>query len=63
MTENVDPIPGDPDFPWEPPLAGSELEHLIGMLDRLRWTFRWKASGLDSDGLSKRLGPSALTLG
>ncbi len=63
MTEHVDPIPGHPDFPWEPPLAGSELEHLVGMLDRLRWTFRWKASGLDADGLAKRLGPSALTLG
>lgn len=33
------------------------------MLDRLRWTFRWKASGLDAVGLSKGLGPSALTLG
>jgi hypothetical protein len=31
------------DYPWEPPLAGSEAEHLVGALDRLRWTFRWKA--------------------
>lgn len=63
MTQTTDPIPGHPDLPWEPPLAGTELEHLLGMLDRLRWTFRWKASGLDADGLNKRLGPSALTLG
>ena len=29
------------DMPWEPPLAGSEVEHLVGALDRLRTTFRW----------------------
>jgi hypothetical protein len=27
------------DTPWEPPLAGTEAEHLIGALDRLRATF------------------------
>lgn len=48
---------------WEPPLAGSEVEHLTGALDRLRTTFRWKAGGLDAVGLGARLGPSALTLG
>ena len=49
--------------PWEPPLSGSEAEHVLGALDRLRWTFRWKADGLSPAGLSARLGPSALTLG
>ncbi|WP_018684911.1 DUF664 domain-containing protein [Actinokineospora enzanensis] len=49
--------------PWEPPLAGSEEEHLLGALDRLRATFHWKVDGLDADGLRVRLGPSALTLG
>ena len=63
MKQTPDPIAGDPRFPWEPPLAGTELEHLLGMLNRLRWTFRWKASGLDAEGLNKRLGPSELTLG
>ena len=63
MTQTTDPIAGDPRFPWEPPLAGTEVEHLLGMLNRLRWTFRWKASGLDAEGLNKRLGPSELTLG
>jgi hypothetical protein len=29
--------------PWEPPLAGTEVEQLTGALDRLRTTFRWKA--------------------
>lgn len=31
---------------WEPPLAGSEETQLIGALERLRTTFRWKADGL-----------------
>jgi len=51
------------DFPWEPPLAGSEVEYLVGALDRLRATFRWKADGLDAAGLQARLGASSLTLG
>jgi hypothetical protein len=49
--------------PWEPPLAGTETEHLLGALDRLRTTFRWKAGGLDAAGLQTRLGASTLTLG
>ena len=36
---------------WEPPLAGSEVEQVLGALDRLRATFRWKAGGLDAPGL------------
>ena len=51
------------DFPWEPPVAGTETEHLVGALDRLRTTFRWKADDLDATGLQTRLGASALTLG
>lgn len=53
----------DDDRPWEPPLAGSEVEHLLGALDRQRMTFRWKADGLDAAGLATRVGGSALTLG
>ena len=49
--------------PWEPPIAGTEAEHLFGALDRLRATFRWKADGLDSAGLDTRVGASTLTLG
>jgi hypothetical protein len=49
--------------PWEPPLAGSELEHLVGALERLRTTFRWKADDLDAAGLQTRIGASALTIG
>lgn len=51
------------DTPWEPPLAGSELEHLTGALDRLRTTFRWKADDLDAVGLAARVGASSLTIG
>ncbi len=51
------------DTPWEPPLAGSELEHLVGALERLRTTFRWKADDLDAAGLQTRIGASALTIG
>jgi hypothetical protein len=60
MTE-PGPLPDTP--PWEPPLAGSEVEHLLGSLDRLRATFRWKAGGLDAAGLAARQLPSDLTLG
>ena len=40
----------DDDTPWEPPLAGTEVEQLLGALNRLRTTFRWKADGLDAAG-------------
>lgn len=53
----------DDDTPWEPPVAGTEAAQVLGALDRLRWTFRWKADGLDADGLGQRIGTSTLTLG
>jgi hypothetical protein len=49
--------------PWQPPLAGTEAEHLVGALERLRATFRWKADGLDAAGLGAPVGASTLTLG
>ncbi len=51
------------DYWWEPPIAGTEAEHLVGALDRLRTTFRWKADDLDAAGLQARIGASSLTLG
>ena len=48
---------------WEPPFAASPTEHLVAALDRQRATFRWKADGLDADGLALRIGASALTIG
>jgi len=49
--------------PWEPPLAGTETEQLLGALERLRMTFRWKTDDLDAAGLQARIGVSTLTLG
>src|SRR3954467_7400420 len=69
MTETTTETTTEPDtttgtdFPWEPPLAGTEPEHLLGALDRLRTTFRWKADDLDAAGLRARIGASPLTLG
>jgi len=51
------------DCPWEPPIAGTETEHIMGALDRLRTTFRWKADDLDAAGLQTRIGASSLTIG
>ena len=51
------------DTPWEPPTAGTETEQLLGAVDRLRTTFRWKADDLDAAGLRTRIGASTLTLG
>ena len=44
-------------------MAGDEVAHLLGALDRQRLTFRWKVDGLDADGLASRVGVSQLTLG
>ncbi len=44
-------------------MSGTEVEHLLGALDRMRTTFRWKADALDGDGLQARVGRSELTLG
>jgi hypothetical protein len=49
--------------PWEPPLAGSEADQLVGALERLRATFRWKSDGLDAAGLQVGIGRSVITLG
>jgi Protein of unknown function (DUF664) len=53
----------DSEYPWEPPLAGTEIEQLAGALERLRTTFRWKADDLGAAGLQGRIGSSSLTLG
>jgi hypothetical protein len=44
-------------------MAGTEVAHLTGALDRLRTTFRFKADDLDAAGLQVRIGASSLTLG
>lgn len=49
--------------PWEPPLAGTEAEHLVAMLERQRATFRWKLDGLGLAGLRSGIPSSRLTPG
>ncbi|CAB4926386.1 unannotated protein [freshwater metagenome] len=49
--------------PWEPPIDGTEAEHLLGALRRQRTTLRWKAGGLDEVGLRHRIASSHLSLG
>lgn len=47
----------------EPPFAGSEIDSLVGALERQRRTLAWKCGDLDAAGMRVRLGPSAITLG
>ena len=52
------------DFPRpDPPLAGSEVETLLGFLDFQRATLAWKCAGLSDDQLHAHLDPTAMTLG
>ena len=47
----------------EPPVAGNEVDTLLGSLERQRRTFAWKCGNLDEAGLRATLGPSSMTLG
>jgi len=51
------------DLPQEPPVAGTEIDTLLGALERQRGYLAWKCGGLDGAGLRATLGPSAMTLG
>ncbi len=57
MTNNTEPIL------LEAPANGTEIETLVGSLERQRRIFAWKCGGLDAEGLRTRLQPSAMTLG
>ena len=46
----------------EPPLAGSEVETLLGFLDYQRATLAWKCAGLDDEQLRIALHPTSMTL-
>ena len=48
---------------WEPPMAASEVEHVLATIKRLRTTFRWKVSGVNHEGMTYRIGQGNLTLG
>jgi len=47
----------------EPPIAGSELDTMLGSLERQRRTFAWKCTGLSHQQLGAVLAPSAITIG
>ena len=46
----------------ELPVAGSEVDTLLGALDRNRRTFAWKCFGLSAEEMRRTLGPSTMTL-
>jgi uncharacterized damage-inducible protein DinB len=46
----------------ELPVAGSEIDTLLGALDRNRRTFAWKCFGLSAEEMRRTLGPSTMTL-
>lgn len=47
----------------DPPISGSEIDTLVGALDRIRRTFAWKCADLDAAAMGRRIGVSAITLG
>ena len=47
----------------EPPPDGTEVETLIGSLERQRRTFAWKCGGLDAAGLRATTAATTMTLG
>jgi uncharacterized protein DUF664 len=57
MTTSTE-IPGQ----IELPIAGSEVDTLLGALDRNRRTFAWKCFGLSADEMRRTLGASTMTL-
>ena len=46
----------------EAPLAGNEVETLLGFLDYQRATLAWKCAGLDDDQLHRPLHPTSTSL-
>lgn len=47
----------------EPPVAGSEVDTLLGSLERQRATLEWKCGGLDAAGMGATTAASTITLG
>ena len=45
-----------------PPLAGTEVETLLGFLDHQRATLAWKCAGLSDEQLRSPLPPTSMTL-
>src|SRR4051794_27133831 len=49
-------------LPVQLPVTGSEIDTLLGALDRNRRTFAWKVFGLSAEEMRRTLGPSSVTL-
>jgi hypothetical protein len=47
----------------EPPLAGNELDTLLGSLERMRRTLAWKCADLDAAAMAITVGTSVMTIG
>ncbi|MEH0985893.1 mycothiol transferase [Micromonospora sp. CPCC 205556] len=47
----------------EPPVAGNELDTLLGALERNRRVLAWKSADLDAAAMAITVGTSAITLG
>jgi hypothetical protein len=47
----------------EPPIAGTEVDTLIGSLERQRRIIAWKCGGLDAEGVRAATAASTITLG
>ena len=52
----------EPTLLW-PPVAGTEVDTLIGSLERQRRTFRWKCADLDEAGLRATTAATTMALG
>ncbi len=52
----------EPTLTW-PPAAGTEVDTLIGSLERQRRTFAWKCGDLDAAGLRATTAATTMTLG
>jgi hypothetical protein len=62
MTDLPDPT-SSADVLTEPPIAGTELDTLLGSLERMRRTLAWKCADLDAAAMSVSVGTSAITIG
>ncbi|KAA2262555.1 DinB family protein [Solihabitans fulvus] len=51
------------DLITEPPVAGNELDTLLGTLERNRRVLEWKCADLDAAAMATTVGTSAITLG
>ncbi|GAA2828510.1 DinB family protein [Kitasatospora paracochleata] len=63
MTETTETTETDAPVLTEPPVAGTEVDTLLGALERQRRTLVWKCSGLDAAGMRATVGRSSMTLG